>query len=69
MCDLFSLEVEYGVLGVMFLCNELIDVLLVELILEDFYWLENGDLYCVILVLYSDSQLVDIVIVGEFLGD
>jgi replicative DNA helicase len=69
MRDPYSLEAEHSVLGAMLLRPELIDLLSADLAVEDFYFQDNADIYRGILALHRESQPVDAVTVGVYLGE
>lgn len=69
MREPFSQEAEQALLGAMMLKPEMIDALSGELVAEDFYWVENAEIYRGVLALHSAGRKIDAVSIGDHLQD
>lgn len=65
MNELYSLEAEHGVLGAILKQPHLIDVLTSDLKPDDFYWLENQELFRLIIRLNDDGVSIDPIVIAS----
>lgn len=68
MRDPYSLEAEQGFLGSLLIRPELVDSLSDEVMVTDFYWPENGQVYKAILALAQSKERIDHISVADSIG-